>query len=384
MRIGIDLTALLPEATGVDAYLLGLVRGLAEVDRRNRYVVFVNREDRGRLPKLPRSFELVPASTRHRPVRLGFQQVALPLLGAARRLDVIHSPSFILPLADLRAKHVLTVHDMTSFSHPALHEPLRRSPLYRAAVAASIRRAARVCVPSRVVGEEIRRLVPEADPARIRVTPYGVSEEFRPEAAQERAAGAGRLDVPSGYLLYVGTIQPRKNLELLLECYRRLAVTGAVEEQLVLAGRLGWDYDRVVALAGAPGLRGRVHLLGYVEQRDLAGLYARARVVLYPSLEEGFGLPPLEAMACGVPVIASTAPALSENLAGAAELVPADSPDAFAEAILRLLRDEGLRESRRREGLARAAQFRWKTCARATLACYEELGGVGRAAVASG
>ncbi len=90
MRIGIDLTALLPEATGVDAYLLGLVRGLAEVDRRNRYVVFVNREDRGRLPELPRSFELVPASTRHRPVRLAFQQVALPLLGAARRLDVIH------------------------------------------------------------------------------------------------------------------------------------------------------------------------------------------------------------------------------------------------------------------------------------------------------
>ncbi|MCL4673610.1 MAG: glycosyltransferase, partial [Sphingomonadaceae bacterium] len=261
--LGIDLTALLPEATGVDAYLLGLVRGLAEVDRRNRYVVFVNREDRGRLPGLPQSFELVTASTRHRPVRLGFQQLALPLLGVARRLDVIHSPSFILPLADSRAKHVLTIHDMTSFSHPALHEPLRRSRLYRTAVAASIRRAARVCVPSRVVGEEIRRLVPEADPARLRVIPYGISEEFRPEAALERAAAAGRLDVPSGYLLYVGTIQPRKNLELLLECYRRLAVTGAVEEQLVLAGRLGWDYDRVVALAGAPGLRGRVHLLGY-------------------------------------------------------------------------------------------------------------------------
>jgi glycosyltransferase involved in cell wall biosynthesis len=372
VRIGIDLTALLPQATGVDTYLLGLVRGLAAIDLRNRYVLFVNREDRERLPELPPRFELVGTSTRDRAVRLGFQQLALPVLAAARRLDVIHSPSFILPLAAPHVKHVLTVHDMTSFSHAKLHEPLRRSWLYKTAILASIRRADRVCVPSGVVRDQILRFVPEANPARIRAIPHGISAEFRPDARP--ITGNGRPDVPRAYLLYVGTIEPRKNLELLLRCYGRLARAGAIEEDLVLAGRLGWGYEQVVTLAGAPDLRGRVHLLGYVDQGALPGLYAGARVFVYPSLEEGFGFPPLEAMACGVPVVASTAPALSENLAGAAELVPAHSPEALADAILRLLRDERLWERRRREGLDRAGRFGWEEAARTTLSCYEELG----------
>jgi alpha-1,3-rhamnosyl/mannosyltransferase len=212
------------------------------------------------------------------------------------------------------------------------------------------------------------------------VIPHGVSDEFRPDACQHVVSNGSRLRVPAGYVLYVGTIEPRKNLELLLECYGRLVVAGAVDEDLVLAGRLGWDYERVVALASAPSLRDRVHLLGYVDQGALAGLYAGARVFVYPSLEEGFGLPPLEAMACGVPVVASTAPALVENLDGAAELVHVDSPDALGDALLRMLRDKQLWETRRREGLARAERFRWEESARATLACYEELGGTGGAA----
>lgn len=377
MRIGIDLTALLPQATGVDNYLLRLVRGLAEVDGRNRYVVFANREDRERLRDLPESFDVVPASIRDRLVRLGFQQAVLPLLAVARNVEVIHSPSFMLPLVARRAKHVLTIHDMTSFSLARHHAPLRRSSLYRAAIVASIRRAERICVPSRRVRDEIVRFVPDVDAGRIRVIPFGVSSEFTPEALADAPVVRRRLQLTRPYLLCVGTIQPRKNLELLLETYGRLAATGAVEEDLVLAGRLGWGYDRVVELAQSPSLAGRVHMLGYVDQGLLAGLYAGARVFAYPSLEEGFGLPPLEAMACGIPVVASTAPALVENLTGAAELVPSDGPDALAEALVRLLRDEPLRELRRRQGLARAQRFRWEQTAKATLACYEEVGGNG-------
>ncbi|MDX6512344.1 MAG: hypothetical protein QOE36_1848, partial [Gaiellaceae bacterium] len=245
LRIGLDLTALMPEATGVDTYLLELLEGLGAVDRRNRYSVFVNHEDRDRVPRLPGTFEVVRTASRNRAVRLGWQQVGLPILGAARRLDVVHSPSFILPLADRRARHVLTIHDLTSFSHPRWHEPLRRSRLYRAAIVASIRLAERICVPSQAVREEVVRLVPGVRAERIRVIPHGISDEFRPEAVGEAAVVRTRLGLPRSYLLFVGTIQPRKNLELLLEAYGRLVAEEAIDEDLVLAGRLGWSYERV-------------------------------------------------------------------------------------------------------------------------------------------
>ena len=381
MRIGIDLTALLPEATGVDTYLLELVEGLGAVDRHNQYVVFLNREDQGRLPALPANFAIARAAIRNRLVRVGWQQVALPAQRAVRRLDVLHSPSFILPVADRPARHVLTIHDLTSFTNPAWHERLRRSWPYRAAIVASIRLARRICVPSQAVRDEVLRLVSGVDPARIRVIGHGVSRRFRPQAVEELPAVRRRLGLPASYLLCVGTIQPRKNLELLLDAYRRLVVDRAIEEDLVLAGRLGWDYQRVVALGEAPELRNRVHLLGYVDHASLAPLYAGARALVYPSLDEGFGLPPLEAMACGVPVVASDAPALAENLTGAAELVSPNGTGALTEALIRVLGDERLRETRKREGLARAKQFSWEQSARATVACYEELAGAdGRAA----
>ncbi|MDQ6751712.1 MAG: glycosyltransferase family 4 protein [Actinomycetota bacterium] len=383
MKIGVDLTALMRQGTGVDTYLLQLVQGLGVVDRRNRYVIFVNREDRDRLPALPASFTVVRACTRNRLVRLAWQQVALPLVAAARRLDVVHSPSFILPVVDRRARQVLTIHDLTSFSRPGLHDRLRRSWPYRAAVRVSIRLAACICVPSNAVRDDVLRLVSGVQPDRIRVIRHGISSEFRPEAVGEAQGVRTRLGLASPYLLFVGTIQPRKNLELLLEAYRRLVLTTAIEEDLVLAGQTGWDCEQVIALARTPELRRRVHLLGYVDQRALPGLYAGARAFVYPSLEEGFGLPPLEAMACGVPVVASTSPALAENLAGAAELIPADSAEALAEALVRLLGDDRLHARRRREGLDRVKHFSWEHAARATIGCYEELAGAGNRAAAT-
>lgn len=374
MRIGIDLTALMPEATGVDTYLLQLVGSLAEVDQRNRYAIFVNREDRDRLPPLGENFDVIRSATRHRAVRLGWQQAALPIVAAARQLDVVHSPSFILPLADRRAKHVLSVHDLTSFSHPDTHIALRRSRPYRAAVLASIRRAQRICVPSVAVRGELVRLVRDVNADRVRVIPLGVSARFTPQPSEPART---RFGLSSPYALFVGTIQPRKNLEAMLEAYRQLVVNESIAEDLVIAGQPGWDYGQVLALANGPALRGRVHLLGYVDDSLLPSLYAGARVFVYPSLGEGFGLPPLEAMASGVPVVASCAPALTEHFAGAAELVPIDGADALAAAILRMLRDDELHGARRRQGLERARRFRWDNAARATLACYEELGAPG-------
>ena len=372
MRVGIDLTALLPEPTGVDVSLTGLVRHLARVDGDTAYVVFVNREDRGVLDGLGTNVRVMPVSTRPRAVRLAAQQLLLPALATTLRLDVLHSPSFIMPLLRGRAAHVLTIHDMTSFSRPECHVALRRSAAYRRAVTLSLGRADLVTVPSRWVKDDVLARVPMA-PERIRVVPWGIGEEFRPRPAADARRALEHLDLPPSFALFVGTVEPRKNLPCLIDAFAALARDGGVAEHLVIAGRLAWGHAEVVQRIAQHGLEGRVHLIGYVAQQDLAALYAAARLFVYPSLEEGFGFPPLEAMACGTPTVVTATSSLRENLHGAAELAPLGDPAALAEAMRRLLRDDDLRFERTAKGLARAQRFGWTHTVHALRACYAEL-----------
>jgi glycosyltransferase involved in cell wall biosynthesis len=372
VKIGIDLTSLTPEPTGVDTYIRNLVLHLSRLDHQHSYDLFVNREDRDLFGiSLSDNFRVVPASLRPRPVRLVFQQAVLPLVTG--RLDVLHSPSFVMPLIRGRARHLVTIHDTTFFSLPGYHTRLRRSHGFRRAVIASIRRADRVGVLSTAVKRDVLELVPTLPPDRIDVIPPGIDEAFRPRPQEEIAPVLDRLGIPNNYLLYVGTIQPRKNLEGLVTSFRALIRGWDRPEHLVLAGKLGWYYKSLLGELEAPELRGRVHLTGYVSDDDLPRLYAGAQLFVFPSWAEGFGFPPLEAMACGIPTIASDTPALAENLRGAAELVPPDSPELLTEAMNRLLSDAELRHSRRKEGLARAASFRWEEAARRTIACYQRL-----------
>jgi alpha-1,3-rhamnosyl/mannosyltransferase len=371
VRVGIDLTALLPEATGVDVALKGLVQGLASIDHDTRYTVFVNYEDRNVFDgTLGSNFALAPLCLRPRAVRLGFQQVLLPALAAARRLDVLHSPSFIMPMIRGTQHHVLTIHDLTSFSLPEYHIPLRRSLPYRRAVVTSIRRADVVTTPSGFVRDAVLRLVPDLDRARVAVVPWGIADTFQPRAPADVRRVLAHLDLPERYVLFVGAIQPRKNLLVLLDAYRRLVATGEVAEHLVLAGPLAWDYEQILAATRVPELAGRVRVTGFVAARDLPWLYAGARLFAYVSREEGFGFPPLEAMACGVPTIASRTSALAENLTGAAELVPVDAPDTLAAAMRRVLTDSAWHGQLRVRGLERAARFRWADAAARMRACY--------------
>ena len=373
MKVAIDLTALLPEPTGVDNYMTSLVLGLGKVDDISRYKIFVNYEDRRLFhDRLPGNFTVVPLCFRPRPVRLLFQQVGLPAAAGAWGADVVHSPSFITPMFRGRSRHVLTVHDMTFFSLPGCHIPLRRSAPYRRAVLESIRRADIVIVPSNATRQAILEVMPQFNPQRIRVIPHGVGEEFRP-LPEDGVRNVSRLQLPPSYILYVGTIEPRKNLQRLVESYRKLRIKESIDEHLVLAGRLGWGYKELLAQLDDPALRETVHLIGYVSQSDLPSIYAHARLFVYPSIAEGFGFPPLEAMACGVPTISSASSSLAENLQGAAELIPSDDGEALTEAMSQLLHDEARRAKYREEGLARAAKFRWEETARHTLDCYREV-----------
>jgi glycosyltransferase involved in cell wall biosynthesis len=373
VRVALDLTALLPERTGVDTYILGMVHALAEQDGDAHYTVFVNAGDEAALAGLPPRFDVRRASLRPRLVRLAFQQAFLPAFVAARGIDVVHSPAFISPLVCGGARHVVTIHDLTSFSLPEVHTRLRRSSAYRVLVARSIRRADAVSVPSEWVAADVRRRFPEVPPERVRVDPPGIREAFRPRSTEEVRATLRRLGIEPPYVLFVGTLQPRKNLLALVEAYAGLAERLPAPPRLVLAGALGWGSDALREALAQPPLRERIVLPGYVPEGDLPALYSGATLFVFPSVAEGFGFPPLEAMACGTPVVASDASSLRENLSGAATLVPPDDPRALAAALEHLIADAGASDELRARGIERARSFTWSAMGRRMEETYAEL-----------
>jgi glycosyltransferase involved in cell wall biosynthesis len=375
MRVAIDLTALNARASGIDRYLLGLVRSLAFLDRGAVFFIFINAEDRARfagLHRLPAHCHIRPCCFRPRVFRLFFQQVLQPLLLYALRIDVLHSPTFIMPAWRGKARHVLTIHDMSSFVLPHCHPPFRRGPLYERFVSESIRRTDLVTVPSSSVKADILRFVGDVSEARIRVIACGIDEAFHPRAAAEVTPVLRHLGLPAPYVLYLGTLDPRKNLATLIDAFAEL-VAGGRSEHLVLAGDVGWSPNELLSHVARNGLEHRIHLPGYIAEADLPFVYAGAALFVYPSLLEGFGFPPLEAMAMGVPVVASETSSLRENLAGAATLVPSGDVRQLANAMRILLTDEAERASAVEAGLKRSQSYRWDRFAGKTFACYEEL-----------
>jgi glycosyltransferase involved in cell wall biosynthesis len=373
MRVAIDLTALNAQASGIDRYLLGMVRSLALLEHNAEFFLFINVEDRARFAsvhRLPAHCHVLPCCFRPRVFRLFFQQLLQPLLLYALRIDVLHSPTFIMPAWRGRARHVLTIHDMSSFVMPHCHPPIRRGPLYERIVSESIRRADLVSVPSSSVKADILRLVNYVSEERIRVIACGIDDVFHPRNAAEVAPVLRRLDLPTPYVLYLGTLDPRKNLPTLIDAFAEL-VDGGRPEHLVLGGDAGWSPNELLSRVARNGLQGRIHLSGYIAEADLPFVYAGAELFVYPSLLEGFGFPPLEAMATGVPVVASDTSSLRENLTGAATLVPPGDAQQLAAAMRLLLTDETARRNSVEAGLKRSQSYRWDHFAAETFVCYQ-------------
>ena len=276
-----------------------------------------------------------------------------------------------MPLA--HPPSVVTIHDLGYRHFPEAHPRLSRlyldwSTRWSSAV------ARRLIVPSEATARDLTALY-GTPRERIVVIPHGHHPRFRPLPPGEVAAGLARLGVEQPYVLFVGTLQPRKNLARVLEAFERLAARG-LPHRLALVGQRGWLADPLFARIERPGspASGRVHLTGYLADDDLALVYTGAAALAFPSLYEGFGLPALEAMACGTPVLASNTSSLPEVVGDAALTADPLDTGAIAAALERLLIDEPLRAQLRERGLARAARFTWRRAAERTLAVLEDVG----------
>ena len=355
LRVGLELTGLELDRTG-SARAIGGLR--AELERREdvEVVTLAHPPSRARTPRLLRG--------------LAREAVWLPLRVPARarrkRLDVLHCPVGLAPaFGAAGVPLVVTVNDALALDHPEWFT--RENVLQqRLVLGRALRRAAQVLTPSAHAADRVAARF-GVDRGRIAVTPYGIDARFSPgPVPADLAERLGLEGAP--WILTVGTLQPRKNLEGALAAFERLHADG-VPHRLVVAGARGWGDDGLAARIAASHARDAIRLPGRVGDEDLVGLYRGAGALLFPSRGEGFGYPPLEAMACGTPVVSSDRGSLPEAVGDAGLLADPDDPDALAAAARRAL-DPQAAEDLRRRGLERAAGFTWERCAGQTVAAY--------------
>jgi glycosyltransferase involved in cell wall biosynthesis len=360
-HIGIDASRIaVAERTGTERYSYEVIAALAQIDRRDQITLYTN--------GVPAALPLLGPNTALRSIPLRRLWTHARLGPAARRdrPDVLFVPAHVIPLIHPPAC-VVTLHDLGYLAFPEAHTARRRLELHLT-TRWSLHAARRVIAISAATRSDLVRHY-GADPAKISVVHHGLSPAFRPVDPPTIAAVRARHQLNGPYLLYVGTIQPRKNLARLIEAFARICALPETppDLSLAIAGRRGWLTAQIERQATDLGINDRVRFLGYVPDADLPALIGGALAFTFPSLYEGFGMPVLEAMACGTPVLCSNTSALPEVAGDAAILVDPHAVDAIAAGLARLVADAPLREQLRTRGLAHAAVFTWERCARATL-----------------
>ncbi|HYN88210.1 MAG TPA: glycosyltransferase family 1 protein [Ardenticatenaceae bacterium] len=371
MRVCLDISAALGQGAGIGRYARELALALHRLPNGPDLVLFHNRQPGDQFPpelmELPRA-EVPLGNKSWRALMLTGQKLPATWLAELGDYDIFHGTDMVAP--DVPKPTVVTIHDLSTLLYPEHHTRLHRLHLQWALPRTIKRAAAIITDASSTKRDLVARCA--ADPDRIHVIHLGVNHErffarYRPEARQR----AGRmLGIEPPYVLALGTLEPRKNLPTLLHAYARL---GPTVPKLVLAGARGWGEGPLFDLVRTLGLQDRVRFTGYVPEAVLPDLYAGSRLFVYPSLYEGFGLPVLEALACGAPVITSSSSSLPEVAGEAALFVDPTSVDALAEAMWRVLDNKRLRDDLRAKGPKHAARFNWERTARETLAVYDSV-----------
>lgn len=376
-RITIDYTPAIHQRAGIGRLTREVVRALLEQPTEHRLRLFcMGTPNRANIPTVI-SDRLISIPLNDRWMYRIWHRARLPIPVEvfAGACDVYHATDFVLPPVWSRTRTVLTVHDLTFERDPDSAQPQLLRFLKRV-VPRSARRASHIVADSHATAHDLTELY-GIPPERITTIHSGADARFRPydarvvtDEARQLRAKYGLSDAP--YILTVGTLQRRKNHLTLVRAFAKLAQSRSTEDplQLIICGGKGWLYDDVVAEVRTLGIAQSVKFIGFIDEADLPALYRAARVFAFPSLYEGFGLPPLEAMACGLPVVTSNASSLPEVVGDAGMMIDPLNVEGFADALARAVDDDDWRVGAIERGLRRAALFTWQRAAEQLLDVY--------------
>jgi glycosyltransferase involved in cell wall biosynthesis len=369
VRIGIDARKL--HDFGIGTYIRGLLRQLARLDHDTEFVVLCRPDDAPGLAALGENFRAVPETAG--PYSLA-EQLRIPRALRREGVTLFHAPHYVLPPL-VTCRSVVTIHDCIHLMFPQYLQSRLALAYARASIGMAARRATRILTVSESSKRDILRFV-DVPPDKIDVIYNAYDERFGAEPREEDVVRVReRYQLHDEFVLYAGNVKPHKNLERVIQALHQVRARGLDHLKLVL---IGDEISRYTALRRAVHqhqLHKYVRFLGYMPEETLAVMYRLAAVFVFPSLYEGFGLPPLEAMASGTPVVTSNVSSLPEVAGDAAVLVDPYDPEAIADGIYRVLTDETLRRDLRHKGLQRASQFSWEDSARRVRAIYAQAGG---------
>lgn len=372
MRIGINARYTQSPHTGIETVLLNLLLNLKRIDRENEYFLFFG-SAAGVPAFVPDSdflYDISRMPTGNQVLKILWSHFYLPHAIGKNRVDVFHEPTFVAPIFK-RCPTVVTIYDTAFLYMPEFYN--RRSVLYlRALLSGSIRKADLIIAISENTKTDIVGNF-DVSPGKIRVIPLGSGSDFRVLEDRERVEGVKRIyGIEGDYMLNVSLVSPRKNIAGLIKAFKTLKGSGRTDVKLVVAGGRGWLCEDVYREARSSGLESQIIFTGHVPKDHLVCLYNGARALVFPSFYEGFGLPVLEAMACGCPVVASNVSSLPEVCGDAALLADPRDTEGLADAMKRIDDEGSLRQGLIKKGLERIKMFSWEKMAERTLSVYKE------------
>ena len=367
LRIGLDGTPLLGKRSGVGNYTGRLLAALLEENGDWEFLLYSNRPLGTLEPPLSQA---IPIYNRFSSRRLLWMHCLLPAAIRRSQPQLCHFPNSMAPIWQQRP-FILTIHDASLFLHSQYHPPARLLSI-RFALPLLAHRASAIITVSHSARDDLLRTL-DLPPDKIHVVYEAAAADFRPVTDTASLQALRRkYNLPQQFILYVGTLEPRKNLRRLVRSLKVIRRKG-FRQPLVLVGAAGWKLHELHAEIERLELKDAIRFTGYVPTKDLPGLFSLATLFVFPSLYEGFGLPPVEAMACGTPVLTSNCTSLAEICGGGAYLVDPTDDQAIAAGMMELLADEEMRRDLGKRGRFHARQFSWARAARKTTAIYKQV-----------
>lgn len=371
MNIAINTLGPSKLKAGIGRYVSNLVNDLAKIDDENKYFIFANEDNLSWFKNITNeNFKIIKLGnySKNKLLRILWEQIILPMRCMFKRIDLLHSPSFTLPLIKT-CKQAVTIHDMTFFNYAEHHTILKRI-YFPLMIKYAARQADIIFADSENTRQDIIRIL-KTKSDKIKTVHLGVEDIFFEKRTKEEIKQIlNKYNLDKKYILFVGTIEPRKNIPALIRAFARIQRKNI---DLVICGKLGWMYDSIFSTMQTEKISNRVKLIGFVPDEDLPSIYAGAEVFVYPSFYEGFGIPIVEAMASGCPVITSNISSTKEIAGDAALLFNPNDDEELTDAIENLLNNKNLNKQFRLFGRLRAQIFKTKRTAELVLKSYEDL-----------